>query len=195
MSKKQGTQKIGPDELAPGIKKASSEKRHIASNSLAEKDIRGIILFNSNTVENQLFGIQFTYFNQKLRDASFAIILIDKLLDTRFTGKINVVRKIFEHYFPDIPLRYPDLFKEIDFIRNVRNIIAHAPTVLSAEDDRMQFIRPFDVLGKDYFTLDDATEFRNICGKVIDEMWTIQNEIMYRTPGNGNDVKKDEQEK
>jgi len=187
MSEKKSPAKREREELAPGIKKVEPDDRIFPYHTQVEREIRGMVLYSAVFVEDVIVRVSRLYLARKIMNDQLVNDLVYKHLNSRHFRKMQIFQLVLEKAFPDILEEYPDLLREIKFIQQVRNIIAHAQSNLS-DDDRIQFTEYQPAINKDYITGDDAVEYSFLCGKVHKQILDIGGEITKRTP-----VKKDEE--
>ena len=96
-------------------------------------DLRGRYLSFTSVLETMLSEIITKYFcnNDQRKGLFFTEIANGQAMS--FSIKINILSKIIKKDYRDILLKYPDIIKRLNVIRDFRNKLAHAAVDLSED--------------------------------------------------------------
>ncbi len=144
-----------------------------------DKEIRGEFLIQANWVEDFIEQIISKLLVEK-NDEERRELLISILRRIQFSTKVSLLSTLMKKYLSEFKMEESDIFKELDEIKNIRNMFAH-----SVMDLRDEFLdsNPRDVVQYEFkkdgktiykkFTKKKLKECRDLVFKLTDNLVAI----------------------
>ena len=98
---------------------------YVQKHTIADQKFRGGYLYQISLIEAYLGGMIASWFFQENLEKRQALVgyIIN---DINFNQKIKIFFKILKNHYSELYEKYPNLSKDFEEVRNLRNILAHS---------------------------------------------------------------------